>query len=221
MVSLDVLPSDRYETIYNAVDLQRVEHSDEQVRAFKERYRIPKDRIVIVQVSWIIPEKGIPNVLKVAREVVKDTDRVHFVLVGEGAYREQYTQEAAAMGLSDYVTWTGLVQDPFGEGIYDAADIVLQLSHWEEVFGWMIAEGMAHGKPVVATRVGGIPEIIVDGETGFLVERDDIDTTAETLLRLIDEANVRHSFGTLGQQIVAKKFNLEKNVKRVLDRYGL
>jgi glycosyltransferase involved in cell wall biosynthesis len=80
-------------------------------------------------------------------------------------------KDAEAMGLAAHITWTGLVQDPFAEGVYDVADIVCQLSEWEELFGWMIAEAMAYKKPIVATRVGGIPELVEDGVTGFLVER--------------------------------------------------
>lgn len=61
--------------------------------------------------------------------------------------------------------------DPSGEGVYVAADVVCQLSRWEELFGWMIAEAMACKKPVVATCVGGIPELVAAGQSGYLVER--------------------------------------------------
>src|SRR5947207_10183349 len=110
-------------------------------------------------------------------------------------------KEATAMGLGDQITWTGMVEGPFGEGVYDAADIVCQLSNWEEVFGWMIAEAMAYQKPVVATRVGGIPELVSDSVSGFLVERGDVNATAEKIILLSQKPELRRQMGLAGAQI--------------------
>jgi glycosyltransferase involved in cell wall biosynthesis len=181
LATLDLVPRHRQELVYNAVDLSRVRRSSQRGAEFRKRYGIADGRIVIVQVSWMIPEKGIPDLLDVAAELVRHDSNVHFVLVGEGEYRQRFMQHAEELGLRDNITWTGLVEDPFGEGVYDAADVVCQLSAWEELFGWMIAEAMAFGKPIVATRVGGIPELVNDGVSGFLVNRGD-KTTAVTVL---------------------------------------
>src|SRR5256886_16539959 len=111
------------------------------------------------------------------------------------------------MGLEDHVTWTGMIEDPFGEGVFDAADVVCQLSRWEEVFGWMIAEAMAHAKPVVATRVGGIPELIVDGASGFLVDRGDVKSMSQRVLELLSGSPTRSRMGNAARQTVQAKFN--------------
>ena len=103
---------------------------------------------------------------------------------------------AEATGLSDHISWTGLVEDPFGEGVYDAADIICQPSEWEELFGWMIAEAMAYGKPIVATRVGGIPELVDDGLSGFLVDRGDTVSAAEKLDWLAKNPELRRRDGS-------------------------
>src|SRR6185436_17187101 len=173
LTTLDLLPQARHELIYNAVDLSRVSEKPNAAANFKQRYDIPDDRVLIVQVSWMIPEKGIPQLLEAARILLSTNQRAHFVLVGEGAYREQFMKDAAAMRIAEHVTWTGLITDPFGEGLYESADIVCQLSEWEELFGWMIAEAMAYGRPIVATNVGGIPELVNDKVSGFLVARRD------------------------------------------------
>ena len=146
---------------------------------------------------------------------------VQFVLVGEGTMREQYMQDAVAMGLGDHVTWTGMVNDPFGEGVFQAADVVCQFSRWEEVFGWMIAEAMAHGKPVVATRVGGIPELIADGVTGCLVGRGDAPAMSDAILELLADPELRERMGAAGREVVAGKFDLRKNVAQLIAAYGV
>jgi glycosyltransferase involved in cell wall biosynthesis len=221
LTALDLLPRERYELIYNGVDLTRVSAEPRRAMEFRRRYSIPNERAVVVQVSWIIPEKGIADLLEAARLVLAQNRQVQFVFVGEGSYREQYTRQAAEMGLGDHVTWTGLVQDPFGEGVYDVADVVCQVSRWEEVFGWMIAEAMAYGKPVVATRVGGIPELINDGESGFLVARGDADAIAEKLLVLLADRALRARMGRAGCLVANAKFNLRQNVTQLLKVYGI
>ncbi|MGH9960737.1 MAG: glycosyltransferase family 4 protein, partial [Pyrinomonadaceae bacterium] len=221
MTSLSLLPPDRFELIYNAVDLSRVSQYHQRGTEFRHKYSIPLDRALVIQVSWIIPEKGILDLLEAARLVVAQRPNVHFVFVGEGAYREQYMKATEAMQLQENVTWTGLVADPFGEGVFEAADIICQVSRWEEVFGWMIVEGMAHGKAIVATRVGGIPELVMDNDSGFLVERGDSVAMAEKILWLLERPELRSDMGTRGREMVTEKFQLKSNVSQLLELYGL
>jgi glycosyltransferase involved in cell wall biosynthesis len=221
ITGLDLLPTERYELVYNGVDLSRVHPDPGRAEEFRRRYSIPADRTVVLQVSWIIPEKGISELLQIAGLVLSKTDKVQFVLVGEGPYREQYMRDAGAMGLGDHVTWTGMIEDPFGEGVYDAADIVCQVSNWEELFGWMIAEAMAYKKPIVATRVGGIPELVSDEESGFLIERGDVSAASEKIILLSENPELRMQMGLAGSQITQEKFALKRNVKQLLHLYGL
>jgi glycosyltransferase involved in cell wall biosynthesis len=220
LTTLDLLPKDRHELVYNAVDLTRVIPTPNAAADFKERYGIPAGRVVIVQVSWMIREKGIPELLQTAKVLLATNPNVHFVLVGEGADRVQFTTDAERLGISDHVTFTGLIQDPFGEGVYEAADIVCQLSEWEELFGWMIAEAMAYGKPIVATNVGGIPELVDDGVTGFLVPRGDASTAASKIDALARDPDLRIKLGNGGRKVVEEKFNLRRNVTQLLELYG-
>jgi glycosyltransferase involved in cell wall biosynthesis len=221
LTTLDLLPRQRHELVYNAVDLSRVKHNPKQGERFRERFGIPKGRIVVVQVSWMIPEKGVPELLEVAAELISHQPNVHFVLVGEGEHRGRFMKQAEQLDLDGNITFTGLVEDPFGEGVYDAADIVCQLSAWEELFGWMIAEAMAYGKPVVATKVGGIPELVKHGVSGLLVERGDKASTLQAFINLAGNAELRKQMGEAGAAIVREKFDLKQNVKKLLELYGI
>jgi glycosyltransferase involved in cell wall biosynthesis len=219
MTAFDLLPRKRFQLIYNGVDLSRVKADSERALDFRRRYSIPAERAIVTQVSWVIPEKGISDFLETARLVTQQNRKVQFVVVGDGAYREQYMKDAAAMGIEDRVTWTGMVEDPFREGVFAAADVVCQFSRWEEVFGWMIAEAMAHGKPVVATRVGGVPELVSDGLSGFLVGRGDTNAASERLLRLVQDPELRRKMGEAGRDIVAARFDLKTNVAQLVELY--
>ena len=217
----DILPASRYEVIYNSADFSRVQESEKRRQEFRARHGIAATRFVILQVSWIIPEKGITDLLEAVRLVREQNANVHLVLAGEGAYREEFTALGEKLGLAGSVTWTGVVTDPFAEGAYDASDIVCQVSRWQEAFGQTIAEAMACRKPVIGTRVGGIPELIKDGESGYLVEARDPQAIAEKITLLLNDAQLRKQMGDAGYADAQDRFNLKKNVRRVLELYGI
>jgi glycosyltransferase involved in cell wall biosynthesis len=221
MTALGLMPSNRFEMIYNGVDFSRVQLDADHGLAFRRRYAIPQGRAIVMQVSWLIPEKGIADFLEVARLVTVRDRNVQFVLVGDGQRRAEFINQADSMGLGDRMTFTGLVDDPFRAGVYEAADVVCQFSRWQEVFGWMIAEAMAHARPVIGTRVGGIPELITDGITGYLVERGDIRSMSERLLALLHDPAKREQMGRAAREAASAKFDLRQNVAKLVDAYGI
>jgi glycosyltransferase involved in cell wall biosynthesis len=216
-----LLPENRFAMIYNSVDIARATAGLPNGPAFRRQYGIAEDRLVVTQVSWLIPEKGVADLLGAARLVAAAEPRAHFVLVGDGSHAAEYKRMAAEYGLLDRVTFTGVVEDPLTEGVYAAADVACQVSRWEEVFGYVIAEAMASYRPAVGTRVGGIPELIEDGATGYVVERGDIPAMADRLLRLLRDPALREKMGFAGRQRAEEKFYHQRNVAQVLDLYGL
>jgi glycosyltransferase involved in cell wall biosynthesis len=219
--TIDTFPMTRFEVLYNSADFSRVSEGQERRRRFRTNHGIPEGRTVIVQVSWVIPEKGIIDLLEAMRLVLEQHEQAHLVLVGDGPYREQYSALAQQLGLGDHTTWTGLVTDPFSEGVYDGADVVCQVSRWQEGFGQVIAEAMACGKPVIGTRVGAIPEVIEDGKSGFVVERGDVKAIADRILLLLSDQQLRSRMGDNGSAIARVKFDLKQNVKRLLSFYEI
>jgi glycosyltransferase involved in cell wall biosynthesis len=213
-----LIPRGRVTRIYNGVDLSRIPSTPSR---FREEQRIPEGRAIVVQVCWMIPEKGVQDLLDAAHLVLASNPNVQFVLAGEGASRRGYMARTQAAGMADHFTWTGLIDDPLAGGIYAAADVVCQLSRWQEAFGWMNAEAMACSKPVVATRVGGIPEIVEDGVSGYLVNRRQPAEAADRILQLLRDPELRHRMGANGRRIVETKFDLQRNVAELLELYGI
>lgn len=212
------VPPSKVCCIYNAVDVARAGGDGD---ALRRRFGIPAHVPVVAQVSALVPEKGIEDLLEAARSVLAAEPAAHFLIVGDGSGAQQYRDRAREMGLAANFTWTGLVNDPLAEGVYAAADVVCQLSRWEEAFGWVIAEAMACRKPVVATAVGGIPEIVEDGRSGFLVPRRRPEEAADRILRLLRDPALRQRMGAAGRQAVELRFNLERNVAELLKVYGI
>jgi glycosyltransferase involved in cell wall biosynthesis len=206
--------------IYDSVDT--VAQADATAgENFRRKWGIPLDRLLVVQVSQVIPQKGWSDLLEAARLVLQRSPDVYFAMVGEGAYRKHFMDEASALGLATQVIWTGLSQNPIADGVYSAADVVCQPSRWKEAFGWTIAEAMLCERPVIATRVGGIPELIQDGETGLLVPPSAPAALAGNILSLLENRSLREKMGHAARRIVEKKFSVRTNITKLLDLYGV
>ena len=216
--SQQILPAGRFLRIYNSVD---VRYGATDGAAFRRRHGIPADCPVVAQIAAMIPDKGFDDLLAAARVVAARHPTVHFVMGGSGPHLERYRDLTASFGLSGRITWTGQVEEPLAGGFFAAADILCQVSRWEEGFGLSIAEGMAAGKPFVATRAGAIPELVRDGHTGFLVERRAPEELAARILQLLDDPDLRRRMGEAGKQRAAQEFSQQTSVPEFLKLFGV
>ena len=219
----DLIPPSRVRRIYNSVDLNSVDLAavaGDGAR-FRQRHGIGADALTVLQVSWMIPQKGIPDLIQAARLILDREPRAHFILAGEGDHRREYMDMAAGLGMKDRFTWTGLIHHPLAEGLYGAADVVCQVSRWEEAFGWVIAEAMACARPLVATRVGGIPELVIDGKTGYLVPARCPTAIAGKVVALLGSQSLRAQMGEAGRRLAEEKFDLSANLAELLRLYAL
>ncbi len=212
-----LVPVEKITRIYNGVDSGRA-HGN--AAAFRARFGIPAGRWVVLQVSWMIPEKGVADFVEMARIVLREEPDTHFVLAGESRFREQLMRETAGLVDAARLTWTGLLEDPISDGVYDAADVVCQLSRWQEAFGWTTTEAMLCGRPVVATAVGATPEIVEHGESGFLVAPRQPAEAAARVVQLLRDPELRERMGARGRHIVRTKFDLRSNVAELVRLYG-
>ncbi|MGA2050111.1 MAG: glycosyltransferase family 4 protein [Terracidiphilus sp.] len=200
-----IVPPEKSCVIYSAVDTSR---NLGDGAAFKERYGIPSGRIVVLQVSWLVPEKGIDLALRAAKQVLDERKDVHFVFCGDGANRKDYEELAGKLEIAGRVTWTGQVEDLVGGGAFRAADIQIQCSQWHEAYCLAVAEGMSAGLPVVVSRIGGLPELVENGLNGFLFDPSSETELAEAILALASNEDLRARIGTNGRKRAIEKFDL-------------
>lgn len=204
-----IIPPEKSRVIYNAVDNSRNLSDGE---AFRRRFEIPASRAIVLQISWLVPEKGIDIALRAAKQVLERRQDLQFVFCGDGASREEYQQLAVELGIAGHVTWTGQIEDLAASGAFRAAQIQIQCSQWHEAFCLAVAEGMSAGLPLVASRIGGLPELVEDGVNGFLVDPNSEVELANAILALAADHQLRLRMGAKGRERAAQYFDLVKNV---------
>ncbi|MCS3629297.1 glycosyltransferase involved in cell wall biosynthesis [Salinibacter ruber] len=140
---------------------------------------------------------------------------VRGVIVGKGAesYENHLRDEIRNYGISERIEWRGFVQDT--DAIYAGLDVCVVPSRFREPFGLVAAEAGIRGLPVIATRRGGLPEIIEDEETGFLVDAEEPNQIADRLEKLARTPNLRNEMGTNAQEHVRRHFTVERMVDQI------
>jgi glycosyltransferase involved in cell wall biosynthesis len=200
----------------------------------------------ILFVGRISPEKGVHILLDAFEKVLERYPNLHLQLVGpQTPAPEEYivplSDDPKVLGLATLYSGgyfshlkkkisrnlvnrvTFYKHIPYSDLInfYHSAHVFVFPSVWDEPFGMPIIEAMACGLPVVATRGGGIPEIVEDGKTGFLVERGDPDTLAEAIVSLIQNQRLRDSIGNAGRQCVLEGFTWDRISEDLLSAYDM
>jgi len=162
----------------------------------------------------LTPSKGQEILLRAAPAILTRHPSTRFVLLGadaagEGARLRRLARRLGVDSALELTPWTG---DP--RPIFEAADVVTLPSR-SEGFGRVLIEAACLEKPVVATRVGGIPEVVVDGETGFLVPPDDPAALAEAINRLLDDPGLRAKLGAAARLRATERFSADRHVAGV------
>lgn len=156
-------------------------------------------------------QKGHTYLLTAFAKVVETLPQAKLLVVGDGYLRGDLEKQTRGLGITSQVTFTGWRNDV--PRIMADLDLLILPSLWEG-FGLVLLEAMAMAKPIVATRVSAIPEIMVDGETGILVPPKDPNSLAEAIIRLVQNPSRAREMGRKGRERLEKEFSVEKMVKQ-------
>ena len=206
---LQLIPPERLRLIGNGIDLRR----------FHPVARTPDPRapVSILCTARFEAVKNHPMLFAAIRKVKESGRQVRLWLVGTGDLRAEYERRCAEMHIADVVEFLGYSDDM--PELLARTDIAVLTSVTEGIPRAML-EAMAMRVPVVATRVVGTEETVVDGETGFLVPLDDVDALADRLIRLIDDFALRERMGARGRAWVESEFDEDKIVGALATIYS-
>ena len=185
----------------------------------KEAVSSDHDFFRVLAVGRLQHHKGFHNLLFAAKKVLSRGTDIEIIIAGDGPYRRKLLRLAAELGLESHVTFSGYAENKTIASLYDWSDVVVVPSITPEPFGRVAVEAMSRGKVVIGSDIGGIPEIIDDGVTGFLVPPDNPADLAEKLSFLCAQPNIRKKMGRKALEMSKERFNSTKITRKVLDIY--
>lgn len=204
-------PDKEIHTIYNFIDEKTF--VPRNPGSLKEELGIEEDEKVLIHMSNFREVKNIPDIIKSFHQVLQKT-KAKLLLVGEGPEMENIQQMVDDMNLADAVIFTGKRND--AAKLLAISDVMIHLSE-KEAFGLVLLEAMACGVPSVAANRGGIPEVVMDGENGFLVPYGDVEKATEKVLELLNDDELRHRFIENGLMTAREEFH-SKNIVEQYER---
>jgi glycosyltransferase involved in cell wall biosynthesis len=166
-----------------------------------------KSRVTLTFLGLIGNRKGVFDLLKVFQSLINKGYHVKLIIGGNGEIA-RLIEEIKELGLADNVQYRGWISDKEKDLLLDETDIFV-LPSYAEGMPMSILEAMAHGVPVVSTLIGGIPELVLDGETGFLIRPGDLDALYQKIVLLIENENLRKKFGDKGRLLVRAKHRVD------------
>lgn len=210
LVKKSNITADKLRVLYNGVDVERFKQEDDK--------ELKKDAYIIGCVASLYEHKGHRFLIQAARYVVDQVEEsVKFVLVGQGPLLAELKELSVVLGLEKEVVF------------HDVESDIAQLVHWfdmvvlpssiREGLGLALIEGMAAGKPVVGSNLGGIPEVVDDGVNGYLVEPKDSKALADAIIKVIVDKDMAAEMGIKGRQKVEEKFSNKAMLMNVMNIY--
>lgn len=212
LVRLGVAPASKFSVIRLGIDLEQRVADVGDGSELRRLYGIPADRFVVGWIGRMTGIKRVPDVLATFRKLLDDGVDATLCLVGDGPERARLERRAHQLGIARQTLFLGYQREiaPY-LGLFDA----FLLTSANEGTPVVAIEALAAGRPVVATRVGGVPDVVRDGVDGFLADVGDVEALARALARLARDPALRQAYGEAGRAHVIPRYRVSRLVDDV------
>jgi len=208
------IPERKISVIYNGVEVKN--HTNLKVQNAKLLFNIEAKDNIVVTVGRLHRQKGYSYLLHAISKVKEKFPRIKLMFIGKGGEKNSLKNLAESLDLTDQVVFAGLRSDV--ENVLSTAELFVLPSLWEGMPNALL-EAMAAGKAVVATRVGGIPELVIHEKTGILVPPEDFDALADAIIDLLQDKVRAKKMGEAGRVRVEEHFNISETLKKTENLY--
>lgn len=208
-------PADKITTIDNGIDLNRF-NPQTVAPLNKADWGIEPDTVTVGMVARLEEQKGHHILIAAAHEVIREMPNVRFVIVGDGHLREGLERQRNQLGLQGKVVFTGILRDI--PGVLATLDLIVFSSLWE---GLPVAllEAMSMKKPIVSTAVGGIPNVIITGQNGLLVDKDNVMDLAQGIIKVLKDQSLAEQMAEAARKTIEERYSAEAMHQRILQMY--
>lgn len=206
---------DKIQVVYGGVE-ELKELPLEEINQIRASYGIGEKELVYGIVARLAEIKGHKYLIQAAAQVLKKRKDIKFVIAGAGPLEDQLRKMVLDLKIENNVIFTGFIKDV--EKIYNIIDVNM-ITSTSEALCLSLIEGMSLGKPMIGTSVGGVPELVIQNETGLLVPAGDADALAEATLELAENSKLRHSMGIKARVMMLEKFSASKMAAEINKLY--
>jgi len=211
-----IVTCDKIVKIYSGIEIDKFLFQT-NISAKRKAWGIKDDELVIGEVAKLWEGKGQDILLAAIPEIIREVSNLKVIFVGEGELEHRLKNIAYKLNIQDKIIFTGFRADiPEITSVFDIACLP---TLWEGM-GRSVLEAMVSGKPVVASRVGGIVDLVQDGVTGILVEPGDYQALAKAIIRLLKDKGLRQKMGEEARKRVDERFSTEKMVAEIEKIYN-
>jgi glycosyltransferase involved in cell wall biosynthesis len=210
------IPEKKVSVIQNGCSIERVEPSAAHPEGIRESLGFSKSDLVLLVMARLEPQKGHAILLQALSILRAEFPRLRLICLGTGALKDELAKAVRELGLEDIVRFVGFRSNV---GDWLAAVDIGVLPSFYEGLPLTAVETLAAGVPLVATAVDGTPEVVINGETGYLVPPGDPAALAEAIGRLARQPELRRKFAVAGRDWVLKRFTIERQVEQTSNLY--
>jgi len=213
------IPADTAELIYQGTEVELFTPTAERKKEAFKRYVLPEDAFPVIGCIGTYEErKGQTVLLEAMKELVNGPlPNVHLVLVGEGPDEAMLKAKVKEFGLSDNVSFFEFTREPVY--IYERIDVLALSSLYKEGLPNVLLEAMSMATPVVSSRMAGVPEVVINGETGFMVEPGSKDELSAAIVNLCSDETVLKEMGENGRHMMEEKFDKQVQFEAFLQYF--
>jgi glycosyltransferase involved in cell wall biosynthesis len=205
--------SDKIHLIRNGIDLRPFAEATPSLRTASGR----ENSLLIGWIGRLSREKGVDIFLRASKQVLARFPATRFVIVGDGPDFDKTNSLIDELGIRSNVSLTGRREDM--ASVYASLDLMVSSSR-QEGLPMAILEGMASGLPLVATAVGDVPMVVINGSTGTVVPSEDVKSLADAMTELLQDDKLRGCFGAAAKRLVKEQFSAERMAVDYMDVYN-
>lgn len=219
-IAAGIAAAEHFTTVYSGMELDWFLRANLDGAAVRRELGIPSDALVVGKIARLFRLKGHDELLDAAPEIVRQHPNVRFLLVGDGLLQEHLRNRARRQGILDNFVFAGLIPRERIPEMLAAMDLVVHTS-LREGLARVLPQALAMGKPCVSFDIDGAPEVVIPGQTGYLVRPADAAGLADAIARLLADPLLRKRLGEAGRQRVDPDFRAETMVQRIAKVYEM
>jgi len=218
MVDAGVAPRSKFTTISSGMNVEPFVNAREHRDRVRGQFGIEDHHVVVGKIARLFHLKGHEDLITAAREVADRYPDVRFLLVGDGILREPLTRQIADLGLANHFIFTGLVPPAQVPEMLGAMDMLVHTSY-REGLARALPQALISGIPAISYDIDGAREVVINDETGYLVDAGDLSGLARRMNQLVGNEGLRQSQGRAGQLRFTDQFRHQTMTRKIRDLY--